>query len=85
MGLLPTGGERPSVLVGLSRVLRISRRQSLFQQQPAGPGPVARSILYSLIQFKYSEALFSTVPSTPFSSWWRQQLRAGVLEVRNEP
>lgn len=49
MGLLPTGGESPSVLEEpLPGVLHISTGQSLSQQQPAGPGPVAKSILYSL-------------------------------------
>lgn len=49
MGLLPKGGESPSVPEEpLSGVLHISTGQSLSQQQPAGPGPVAKSILHSL-------------------------------------
>lgn len=88
MGLLPKGGESPSVPEEpLPGVLHISTGQCLSQQQPAGPGPVAKSILYSLhsIQVILGTLLSGgCLPSTPFSSR-RQQLRAVVLEVGNEP
>lgn len=78
MGLLPTVKAPPSWKSLFSGVLHFSTGQSLFQQQPAGPGPAAKSILYSLHSVQVILGTLSRVPSTPFSSWRRQQLRAVV-------